>query len=435
MVIEGNRILTNAHVVRYVSQLFVQLKKGGDRFPAKAISVDPRMDLALVELEDPNRMSHLQPLELSEQLPEVKSTVNAYGYPMGGKDLSVTEGIVSRIELGSYYFEGQGLRIQIDAALNPGNSGGPAIQDGKIVGLVFSRITEGENIGYIIPTEEIVRFLEDSADGTFDGKPLFFQDFATLENPALRQFLKLPRDQSGVVVGDPYMESDDYPLHTWDVITHIGPHDIDNEGYVDVQDDLRLRFQYHVPKLAEEGKIPLTVWRAGESVDLQLPVSPVRARLMKQLILKYPRYFIYGPLVFSPATDEIARALASRRKWVEYLTYQNNPLIGRRYDQPEFEGEELVMICSRMFPHRITKGYSDPSFGIVSHINDEPVQNLRQFAQQLKDSTDEFMRFRLIGSGESLVFRRSEIEASTEEILTDEGIRYQCSPDLRDIWD
>ena len=435
VVIEGNRILTNAHVVRFASQLFVQLKKGGDKLPAKAVCIDPRMDLALVELENPDDLAHLPHIELDDTLPAVKSTINAYGYPMGGKDLSVTEGIISRIEYESYYYEGKGLRIQIDAALNPGNSGGPVIQDGKIVGLVFSRITEGENIGYVIPTEEIVRFLEDASDGKYDGKPYLFQSSATIENPKLREFLGLPKEESGVVVGEPYLEDEDYPLKRWDVITHIGPHNIDNEGYVDVEDDLRVSFQYYVPSLANEDHIELTIWREGSSKQVSVPVYPVPIRVIPYKLLEYPRYFIYGPLVFSVANQEMGENLVASRRWARYLSYTRNPMMSRLYDKPQFEGEEIVIVCSRMFPHRITKGYSDPSLAAVTHLNDQEVKNLRQFALLLKDCQDDFIRLRLAGNGEGLVFRRSEIEASTEEILTDEGIRYQCSPDLRDIWE
>ena len=61
--------------------------------------------------------------------------MNVYGYPIGGKEQSVTEGIVSRIEYSRMYYDVYGLRIQIDAALNAGNSGGPAISNKKIVGL------------------------------------------------------------------------------------------------------------------------------------------------------------------------------------------------------------------------------------------------------------------------------------------------------------
>ena len=72
-----------------------------------------------------------------------------------------------------------GLRIQIDAAINPGNSGGPAIADGKMIGLVFSHLVGSENIGYIIPNEEIELFLKDVAAGHPYGKPAMYDELQT----------------------------------------------------------------------------------------------------------------------------------------------------------------------------------------------------------------------------------------------------------------
>ncbi len=64
----------------------------------------------------------------------------------------------------------EGLRIQVDAAINPGNSGGPAVVDGRMIGLVFSRLQQADNIGYLIPMEEIELFLEDIRDGRYRGQ-------------------------------------------------------------------------------------------------------------------------------------------------------------------------------------------------------------------------------------------------------------------------
>ena len=90
--------------------------------------------------------------------------------------------------------------MQVDAALNPGNSGGPGVQDGKIVGLVFSKIEEAENIGYLIPAEEIAHFWPTWRTASTTGNPLMFDQFQTAENEALREFLELPDDATGIVV-------------------------------------------------------------------------------------------------------------------------------------------------------------------------------------------------------------------------------------------
>jgi len=95
-------------------------------------------------------------------LPGVKDAMLAYGFP---------EGSVSRVEFVPYNFPVSGLRIQIDAAINPGNSGGPAVVGDKMIGLTFSHLNDAQSIGYIIPNEEVELFLQDIADGHYDGKP------------------------------------------------------------------------------------------------------------------------------------------------------------------------------------------------------------------------------------------------------------------------
>lgn len=433
VVIAGPRILTNAHVVMHASEVLVQLRQGGDQHVAKVTAIAPGIDLAIVELNDPAGLDGITPLSLATELPKAKSHISVYGYPTGGNDLSVTDGIVSRIEFTGYNYGATGVRIQVDAALNPGNSGGPAIQDGKIAGLVFSKIQEADNIGYLIPPEEIELFLKDAADGEYQGNPQLYDSYQSAENEALRDYLDLSKETTGIVVNDPYRQDDDYPLKKWDVITHIGPHAIDNQGYVEVRDGLRLKFMYYVARLVNDGKVELTILRDGKSKVVQVPVEADRDLVIPLLKDGYPEYFIYGPIVFEPVTQEYLRALGAQG--MSMLTTMNSPIIKRLYDQPAEEGEQIVVIATRLFPHSSTKGYDNRPFGVIEKVNGVEIKNLRQLGEALRDNKDEFLKFEMADRNEALVFRRGEIEAATEQILTDEGIRYQASEKLRDLWE
>ena len=142
-VIDGKRILTNAHVVGYPARFTCSLSIGRKVSGQGRRGLRTTIDLAVLSVEDETFFNDRPALTLDEGLPRVKAPVNVYGFPVGGDQMSVTEGISSRVEYTGYYFGVAGLRIQIDAALNPGNSGGPAISDGRVIGVAFSGLTHG----------------------------------------------------------------------------------------------------------------------------------------------------------------------------------------------------------------------------------------------------------------------------------------------------
>jgi S1-C subfamily serine protease len=435
VVIEGNRILTNAHVVLYASQVQIQANQAGDKLSATVEAVAPGIDLAVLKLDDESFFDTHPAIKRASMVPQIKDAVLAYGFPTGGASLSITKGIVSRIEFTPYSYSVSGLRIQIDAAINPGNSGGPAVAGDNMVGLAFSALNNAQNIGYIIPNEEIDLFLQDIADGRYDGKPALFDELQTLENPALRSYLKIDPAVHGIVVRHPFAGVSPNPLKEWDVITQIADTPIDDQGMIHIAGDLRVGFRYQIQKLSAGGTVPLTIVRAGQTLKISAHTLTDRPLLVPELKGEYPPYFIYGPLVFSVASGTFISTLAQNAQMLGALSFMGSPLMTQRGALPTPAREELVVVASPFFPHKLSKGYLSPFSSVVESVNGTPVRSLKHLVALLRDLKDDYvvLRFEQHG-GEALIFPRKEMVAATEDILSDNGVRAQGSTQLMAVW-
>ena len=305
-----------------------------------------------------------------------------------------------------------------------------------MVGIVLSRSTEGENIGYVIPNEEIDLFLEDVKSGRYQGKPAdqAGTGYQRLENKGLRSFLKLDERVKGVLVVPPPRKPANYPFLEFDVLTKIGNYEIDNEGTVRLPNDLRIGFHGVIPRLAQANAVPVTIIRNGKLIEVSLPVSTRDTHLIRPYRGEKPSYFIHGPLVFSPARGDAVQ-LYSRLNPLLY--YNQSPLLAREFDRIQFPEEELVVVTAPLFTHKIAKGYEDPVGHVVKDINGIKIRNLRHLVETLRDSTEEFLTFRFAELGaQIMVFRRGEMNKATEEILEDNGISAsrRGSEDVLKVW-
>jgi S1-C subfamily serine protease len=437
VVIDADRILTNAHVVLYASDIEVQATEAGDKVPATVVAVEPGIDLAVLKLDDPSFFEKHPPIARASVLPHIKDPVLVYGFPIGGNTLSITKGIVSRIEYVPYNYPTSGLRVQIDAAINPGNSGGPAVADGKMIGLAFSRLVGGDaqNIGYIIPDEEIERFLDGIAAGHYAGKPALYDEFQTLQNRGLRTYLGVPDSLTGLVVLKPYDADPGDTLQKWDVITQIGGASVDDQGMVDLSADVRVNFEYLVQKDVRDSKVPLTIFRHGATLHVEVPVAYGRPLLVHNLRGQYPSYFIYGPIVFTRATSGFLAALQNNARLLDTLSFIGSPLVTQRGNAPSPERQDLVVIAAPFFPNKLVEGYGNHTGSVVYAVNGTRIVSLAQLVAVLRDLKSEYVVIDFDSrSTESLVFPRAAMVAATEEVLADNGVRAQGSPDMLAIW-
>ncbi len=112
-----------------------------------------------------------------------------------------------------------------------------------------------------------------------------------------------------------------------------------------------------------------------------------------------------------------------------------SPLVTRWSEKPAFEGEQLVVVPSPFFPHKLAKGYSEPFTEVIKSVNGIAIKNLGHLVEVLRDAKEELIVIAFASrGGETMAFPHAQMLAAMEEILTDNGVRSQGSPDMLAVW-
>ncbi len=152
---EGH-ILTNAHVVEGSDEISVEIGDDGESRSAELVGMDPSSDVALLDVEEDNDLTALEMGSSTEV--EVGDPVVAIGNPFG-LDRTVTSGIVSAKARQIQAPNGFSISdvLQTDAAVNPGNSGGPLLDgSGRVIGINSQIASQGggnEGVAFAVPIE------------------------------------------------------------------------------------------------------------------------------------------------------------------------------------------------------------------------------------------------------------------------------------------
>ena len=417
-IIAGNRILTNAHNIS--NNKYVEIKKQNlpTRYPAIIAYVGHDCDLAILTVLDKAFFDDMVPLELGP-IPTVNSTVQTYGFPVGGNQVSVTEGVVSRVQMGSYTHTqaDSHLVVQTDAAINPGNSGGPVMQDGKVVGVAFQGLREADNIGYMIPTPVIRHFLEDIEDRKYDGfGSLGFTFFAGLHNKAYAEYLKVPPGEQGVVVLETLMHSSvENILKPGDVVTAIDEFAIDNDAMTTIY-GRTLHFSEAVERKQMGQTVHITFFRKGEKLTADAVVA------LNRPVLEYarqydltPRYFVYAGLIFVPVNRNYLEMWG--RNWIteipHYLRYLFADATFLNTDRERVE----YVVLSSILPDEVN-AYSSPfEDKVVDSVNGVKIWKLSDLAEAFGKDVGGSCVITFLGDTTPLVLDRKAAEERHKPIL------------------
>ncbi len=416
-VISKNRILTNAHVVSDTALLLVYFHNDPQPYPARVTAIGHNCDLAILELEDEERITQVPALDFDD-LPTLRSRVVTYGYPTGGKLISSTVGVVSRIETQTYVHAGTGkfLAVQTDAAINPGNSGGPVIQNGKVVGVAFQGNSKLENTGFFIPVQVIAHFLTDLNDGQHNGFPHLGFMAANLENPAARAYAGMTEAETGIRVENIFRGSClEGILQVNDIITSLDGYDVANDGTINWNGH-RLNCTFLGDLKQVDQAMEFEVVRNDERLKLEVPLndydpSPAKAHLYDQK----PNYYIYAGLVFAPLNREILKSYSS--KWVIKAPQE---LVHEIYYRPLIEHDFMDtphVVQIRRMEHEVNAEEAQYLYHIIESVNGKPIHKLEDLIPAFEDNEADQHLIRFKYGNRTTVLDREKANAAHKEIL------------------
>ncbi len=411
-IVGENQILTNAHVVSNQQRILVTVHGSPKKYPAKVEHIAHDCDLALLSLEDFSDFKEFPVFSFGE-VPQLESEVTVIGYPVGGSRLSVTKGIVSRIDFQPYSHSraDSHLVVQIDAAINPGNSGGPVLQDGKVVGVAFQGLRQADNTGYIIPTPVVKRFVTDIEDGKYDFYAELGINEFPLHNPAMRKALGLPNNDMGVLITKvtPTSSADGY-LKAGDILISLDGSKVDSAGQVLI-DGEKVNLAEIVERKFTGDKVSVKVLRNGSELDVEMTLKTLPAAQMYAIRYEAkPRYIVFAGLVFQPLDTNLFAAskfsdVTVRRLYSDYVS------------KGIFQEKKDIVILTQIQPDSVNSQMENFTGLAVKKINGTEVTSLKHAHELLySENPPEFHTIEFYGGTRPLVVPSSEVKAANERV-------------------
>jgi len=322
------------------------------------------------------------------------------------------------------------LAIQIDAAINSGNSGGPTMLDGKVVGVAFETLNDTDGIGYIIPVPVITHFLEDiqrngKVTKTAARLGIFTQ---VIENRSMREYLKMLDDVHGLLITKvvPTGACKDV-CQPGDVITSIDGIDIGDDGTFDFRSGERIFYTHLITSKFEGDTAKAILWRNGEKLEVILPVSCSKAGIVPiTLYDDAPSYFIFGGIVFAPLTKPLLQSEYGKN-WHRKAPVS---LVELTLQAVKETANDQIVLLQQVLSHEVNFGYQNFFNTVITKCQGIKIRNLQQLVKVIENSKEEYIRCDIARSRVVIINRKNAI--TINQVTMDQNdVQYDRSKDLQ----
>ena len=405
-------IVTNFHVVNQANLVQIEIPiLGLERLEVEIRGVSPERDLALLKLTE-NTKEKIEkafngriPFLKFGDSDEIKMGQNvlALGYPLDVQTLKGTQGIVS----GKERLPGINRScIQTTAPLNPGNSGGPSVNPlGEVIGINFAGVIEAQNVGYILPINDLKNAIKD------------LYKVKLLRNPTLGCSLQGSNEDMIHYLGNPMpggyyltkvfknMMLEKAGAKEGDMIYEINGFKIDRFGRATVPwNEDKVSIADIMDRLEVGDKVDMVIYRKGEYKEIEFMLEPRFLPPVKYIYPDFEKvdYENLGGIIFMELVQNHLPILAQHSHQLiefESLEKQYEPTLIVSYVQPTSLAAKMRIVAPGM---------------IVKEINDQKVKNLKDLRNAIKKSKD---------SGYFTIRTKDNVHAvlSVENILQDEN--------------
>ncbi|MBL9077171.1 MAG: trypsin-like peptidase domain-containing protein [Planctomycetes bacterium] len=424
VIVAPQRVLTGAHVV--ANATFVQVQKQSDptKVTARVEAISHDSDLALLHIDDKAFARGIRPAVLGD-LPHLRDPVQVVGYPIGGEEVSITEGVVSRIEVQRYeHSQRHLLAATVDAAINEGNSGGPVFARGKVVGIAFQALPDAENIGEMVPAPILRRFLDNAKRGRDPRVPGLGITTQPLENEALRRHFAMKPQHSGVLVtAVQYGSSAWGRLEQGDVLMALDGLRIADNGTVRYRGRFRCQFDAVVGDHHVGDRMAARILRRGQVRDIVLQMEPMAWLVPRTEFDRRPMWFLYGGLVFQRLTAEFLRNWGDN--WWDKAPKE---LLHLYYSGNRTPARQEIVVLAQVLADAVNVGYEPFHNDVVEKVGDHAPVDMADFVRRMDAATGEVVL--QLSSGGKVILDASAARAAMPRILQRYHVPGDRSPDL-----
>jgi len=369
----SGRLITNAHVVANNRSVWIQLPSLGKRIiDVEVKGFCPERDLAELQVTEEGLriikeiIGDIPYLELGDSNTVHRADeVLALGYPLSQHSLKSTTGVVSgREHLGGQHF------IQIDAPINPGNSGGPCLNErGQVIGINSANIPSAQNVGYVIPINELRIILGDLPKQPLLRKPFMGVLFVNASD-SLTTYLGNPQP-GGCFVVETYKGSplDRIGIKPFDMIYEINGIAIDIFGDMNVAwSEDKLSLIDYVASLPLGSPIQLVVYRSGTRHTFNLTLEQTE---LLPIRVMYPDY--------EPISYEIIAGMVIMQLTINHIMGMQT-LVPHLAKYVEIKNQqEPALLITHIHPSSLTHRTHAIRVGsLIEEVNGIPVKTLDQ---------------------------------------------------------